>query len=105
MWRIRIVEMSRSYFVYILTNRPRGVLYVGVTNNLARRISEHRAKIVQGFASEHGLIMLVHVEEYLSILEARTREHALKRWRRAWKFELIEKNNPDWRDLSDDLSF
>jgi len=51
------------------------------------------------------LVLLVHVEEYVSILEARAREHALKRWRRAWKFELIEKNNPDWRDLSGDLSF
>jgi putative endonuclease len=105
MWRIRITEMSRQYFVYILANRARGVLYVGVTNNLSRRISEHRAKIVPGFASEHGLILLVHVEEYASILEARAREHALKRWRRAWKFELIEKNNPNWRDLSSDLAF
>ena len=97
--------MTRSYYVYILTNRPRGVLYVGVTNDLVRRITEHRGKIVPGFTSRHGVIMLVHVEEYSSILEARTREHALKRWRRAWKFELIEKNNPDWRDLSADLSF
>jgi putative endonuclease len=105
MWRIWIAEMPRSYFVYILANRARGVLYVGVTNNLARRISEHRAKIVSGFASEHGLILLVHAEEYVSILEARVREHALKRWRRAWKFELIEKDNPEWRDLSGDLSF
>jgi putative endonuclease len=105
MWRIGSSKMSRRYFVYILANRPRGVLYVGVTNNLPRRISEHRAKIVPGFASDHGLVLLVHAEEYASILEARTREHALKRWRRAWKFELIEKNNPDWRDLSGDLSF
>jgi putative endonuclease len=95
--------MARSYFVYILTNRPRGVLYVGVINNPARRITEHRAKIVPGFTSRHGVIRLVHVEEYSSILEARAREHSLKRWRRSWKFELIEKNNPDWSDLSDDL--
>jgi putative endonuclease len=97
--------MPRSYFVYILTNRPRGVLYVGVTNDLARRITEHRAKIVPGFTSRHGLVLLVHVEEYSSILEARAREHSLKRWHRAWKFELIEKDNPEWRDLSADLSF
>jgi putative endonuclease len=103
MWRNRIVDMSRRYYVYILANRARGVLYVGVTNSLARRISEHLAKIVPGFASEHGLILLVHVEEFASVLEARAREHALKRWRRAWKFELIEKDNPDWRDLSGDL--
>src|SRR4051794_468957 len=97
--------MPRSYFVYILTNRPRGVLYVGVTNNVARRISEHRAKIVPGFTSKHGVFLLVHVEEYASVLDARAREHSLKRWRREWKFELIEKDNPDWRDLTDDISF
>jgi putative endonuclease len=97
--------MPKSYFVYILTNRPRGVLYVGVTNNLSRRISEHRAKIVPGFTNDHGVVRLVHVEEYGSILEARARERALKRWRRVWKFELVEKHNPDWRDLSGDLSF
>jgi len=96
--------MSRSYFVYILANRPRGVLYVGVTNNVARRIFEHRAKIVPGFTSKHGVILLVHVEEYASILEARAREHSLKRWRREWKFELIEQHNPGWRDLTDDIS-
>src|SRR3978361_394932 len=97
--------MTRSYFVYILTNRPRGVLYVGVTNDVARRITEHRAKIVPGFTSRHSVFMLVHVEEYSSILEARAREHSLKRWRRAWKFELVEKDNPEWRDLSADISF
>jgi putative endonuclease len=101
----RIFKMPRSYFVYILTNRARGVLYIGVTNNLSRRISEHRAKIVPGFTSRHGVIILVHIEEYSSILEARAREYSLKRWRREWKFELIESNNPDWRDLSSDLSF
>jgi putative endonuclease len=97
--------MRRGYFVYILANCRRGVLYIGVTNNPSRRVSEHRAKVVPGFTSKHGVILLVHVEEYGSILEARAREHSLKRWRRDWKFELIEKDNPDWRDLSDELSF
>ena len=97
--------MVSSFFVYILANKRRGVLYVGVTNDISRRISEHRTKIVPGFTSRHGAIILVHVEEYASVLEARAREHSLKRWRRAWKFELIEKDNPDWRDLSGDLSF
>jgi putative endonuclease len=95
--------MARRYFVYILTNRCRGVLYVGVTNDLARRISEHKAKLVPGFTSTYGLTMLVYAEEYESILDARARERSLKRWRRAWKFELIEKLNPEWRDLSSDL--
>jgi putative endonuclease len=97
--------MPRRFFVYILANCRRGVLYVGVTNNLSRRVSQHRAKVVPGFTSKPGVILLVHVEEYGSILEARAREHSLKRWRRNWKFDLIEKDNPDWRDLSDNLSF
>lgn len=95
--------MSGSFSVYILANRPRSVLYVGVTNDLARRITEHRAKLVSGFTRSYGVVMLVHAEHYESILEARAREHSLKRWRRAWKFQLIEQANPDWRDLSDTL--
>ena len=94
--------MARRYFVYILTNRRRGVLYVGVTNDLVRRVSEHKEKVVPGFTSTYGLTMLVYVEEYTSILDARARERSLKRWRRAWKFELIEELNPEWRDLSTD---
>jgi len=93
--------MSESSFVYILANRPRGVLYVGVTNNLARRVSEHRNGTVPGFTRTYGLKYLVYAEPYESILEARAREHSLKRWRRAWKFDLIETTNPDWKDLSD----
>jgi len=96
--------MEKRYFVYILTNCKRGVLYIGVTNDLVRRLCEHKGKVVPGFTSRYGLTMLVYYEEYLSILEARNRERALKRWRRAWKFDLIEKLNPEWRDLSDDLA-
>jgi putative endonuclease len=95
--------MVQSYFVYILTNRPRGVLYVGVTNDIGRRLAEHRAKLVTGFTARYGITMLVHFEEYASIIEARAREHSLKRWRRKWKFALIEESNPGWRDLSLDL--
>lgn len=97
--------MSQTFFVYILANRPRGVLYVGVTNDLSRRITEHRAKLAPGFTATYGVTALVHVEEYASIIEARAREQSLKRWRRAWKFDLIETQNPDWRDLSSDISF
>jgi putative endonuclease len=96
--------MDNRYFVYILTNCKRGVLYVGVTNDLVRRLSEHKGKVVPGFTSKYGLIMLVYYEEYSSILEARDRERVLKRWRRAWKFDLIEKLNPNWRDLTDNLA-
>lgn len=95
--------MNRSFFVYILANKPRGVLYVGITNDLPRRLAEHRAKLVPSFTANYGVTCLVHMENYTSVLEARAREHSLKRWRRTWKFELIEKNNPEWRDLSDDI--
>jgi putative endonuclease len=96
--------MSRRFFVYILTNGPRGVLYVGVTNDLIRRLSEHKAKLVPGFTKAYGVVLLVYYEEYSSILEARAREATLKRWRRAWKIALVDKFNPDWRDLSDQLA-
>lgn len=95
--------MSKSYFVYILANGPKGVLYVGVTNDLARRAWQHKSKAVQGFTNTYGVSRLVYSEEYHSILEAREREQALKHWRRAWKFKLIESVNPDWRDLYDEL--
>jgi putative endonuclease len=92
-----------SYYVYILTNRRYGVLYVGVTNDLARRIFQHRAKTIPSFTAKYGVIRLVYFEEYLSILEARARERSLKRWRRAWKLSLIDQFNAEWRDLADDL--
>ncbi len=96
--------MDATFFVYILASKRNGTLYVGVTNNLARRIAEHKAKLVPGFTRTYGVTLLVHFEAYASILEARAREHSLKRWRRAWKIELIEKLNPDWRDLTDQLN-
>ena len=95
--------MHISFFVYILANQKNGTLYVGVTNNLARRIAEHKAKLVPGFTRKYGVDRLVYFEAFESILEARAREHALKRWRRAWKIALIEELNPDWRDLSNQI--
>jgi putative endonuclease len=92
------------FFVYILTNRPKGVLYVGVTGDLARRISEHKGKFVAGFTRDYGVSKLIYFEEYASILEARARERTMKRWRRAWKISLVETMNPDWKDLSDQLA-
>jgi putative endonuclease len=96
--------MEGAYFVYILASKKNGTLYVGVTNNLARRLTEHKAKLVPGFTRKYAVDQLVYFEAYSSILEARAREHSLKRWRRAWKIALIEKNNPDWRDLADQLN-
>jgi len=97
--------MSDRYFVYILASQRNGTLYVGVTNDLVRRVGDHKAKAVPGFTSQYGVTQLVYFEDYGSILEARAREHAMKRWRRAWKIELIEKLNPTWRDLSSEVAF
>jgi len=96
--------MDTPFFVYILASKRNGTLYIGVTNNLARRVAEHKAKLVPGFTRKYGVDLLVYIEAFDSILEARAREHSLKRWRRAWKIELIEKLNPDWRDLTDQLN-
>jgi putative endonuclease len=95
---------AERFFVYILTNRPKGVLYVGVTGDLIRRISEHQGKFVAGFTRDYGVIKLVYFEEHASILEARARERTMKRWRRAWKISLIETMNPEWSDLSEQLA-
>ncbi|WP_029351154.1 GIY-YIG nuclease family protein [Bosea sp. 117] len=91
------------YAVYILASARNGTLYVGVTNDLARRLTEHRSGLVPGFTLRYGVRRLVHVEYFASIDEARMREGRLKKWRRSWKLDLIEAANPQWRDLTDDL--
>ncbi len=88
-----------TYYVYIVTNRPRGTLYIGVTNDIARRAWEHREGLVDGFTKRYGLNLLVHVEEYQDVGEAIHREKRLKHWNRAWKIALIEESNPNWEDL------
>ena len=97
--------MDMVFFVYILASKRNGTLYVGVTSNLARRMSEHKAKLVPGFTRKYEVDQLVYFETFASILEVRAREHSLKRWRRDWKIALIEKLNPDWRDLVNELNF
>ena len=86
--RDRRRDVGRHYYVYILTNRRRGVLYVGVTNDLVHRVTVHKQMVLPGFTKTYGVILLVYYEEYPSILEARARERALKRWRREWKIEF-----------------
>ena len=95
--------MGKTYYVYILASRYRGTMYVGVTNDLSRRLSEHKAGAIPGFTKAYKVTRLVYIEEYGSINDARARERQLKRWRREWKFELIEAENPTWQDLSDRL--
>ena len=93
-----------EFYVYILASRYRGTMYVGVTNNLSRRMDEHNSGAVPGFTKRYKINLLVYCEGYASILEARERERILKRWRREWKFELIEAQNPDWSDLTSQLA-
>ena len=96
--------MDARFSVYILASNKNATLYIGVTNNLARRLSEHKAKLVPGFTRQYEVDQLVYYEAFDSILEARARELSMKRWRRAWKIALIEKLNPDWRDLAGELN-
>jgi putative endonuclease len=91
--------MKRNYFVYILTTRNNTVLYTGVTSNLLQRIQQHEQGIVGGFTKKYNVHKLVYAEEYSDIEEAIHREKCIKRWKRNWKIELIEKANPDWDNL------
>lgn len=92
-----------SAHVYILASKRNGTLYVGVTTDLARRIHEHKIDAADSFTRKHGVKTLVHVETYEDLEEARRRERALKRWQRKWKLELIERDNPRWCDLYQDI--
>jgi len=91
-------------WVYILASRYRGTLYIGVTADIARRSWQHREGIGSGFTKRYEVHRLVYAEEYPTIAEAIAREKALKKWRRAWKIELVETANPDWDDLFDRLN-
>ncbi len=88
-----------AFYVYMLASRKNGTLYVGVTSDLVRRAHEHRNGLVEGFTRRHGVKMLVWFEIHEDALAAIGREKQLKRWRRSWKIELIESNNPEWQDL------
>ena len=93
-----------SFYTYILTNRPNGTLYVGVTNNLAARIYAHKCKRGSKFTTQYGLDKLVYYETYDTPGAAIWREKRLKTWKRAWKVRLILQMNPDWHDLYEELA-
>ena len=88
-----------NYFVYILASAFNGTLYIGVTNDLIRRVAEHKAGIVKGFTKEYAVYRLVYFEHTESVEAAITREKQLKNWHRDWKKNLIERDNPQWMDL------
>lgn len=98
-----IQGFMKQYFVYILASERNGTLYIGVTNNLIRRIYEHKEGIIEGFTKKYSIKQLVYFEETNEIHSALEREKKLKTWKRKWKLELIEKHNPEWTDLSVNL--
>jgi len=91
---------DEQYYVYVLTNKANKVLYIGVTNNLTRRIFEHNNKLVEGFTKKYNLTKLVYYETTADVGTAIGREKQLKNWHRDWKMNLITQFNPEWNDLS-----
>jgi len=98
------LHAAMSGWVYILTSRPRGTLYVGVTNDLVRRAHEHCEGLADGFSQKHGVKQLVYFEEHATVPLAIQREKNIKHWSRQWKIDLIVSLNPEWLDLWDDIT-
>lgn len=93
----------KQYFLYIMASKKNGTLYIGVTNNLVRRVYEHKEGLIEGFTKKYNVKNLVYYEIYNEMYEAIKREKAMKKWLRKWKIELIEKTNPDWVDLYEEI--
>jgi len=93
----------KNGYVYILASRRNGTLYVGVTSNLVQRVWQHKQHLIAGFTEKYNVTHLVYFEVHDAIYSAICREKQIKKWRRAWKLNLIEKFNPEWRDLYEDL--
>jgi putative endonuclease len=89
----------KFYWVYILCSKRNGTLYIGLTNDLARRIFEHKEKLIDGFTRNYNVTSLVYVEGFNNINDAIQSEKCIKKWHRSWKLRLIEKHNPEWKDL------
>ena len=94
-------KTTHQYYLYLLTNKRNGTLYIGVTNNLERRLFEHKKKLIDGFTKRYNLNKLVYFEVYQFVNGAIKREKNMKKWKRQWKIDLIERDNPNWKDLSD----
>ncbi len=93
----------KKYWTYIVASKKNGTLYIGVTNNLARRIYEHKQHFVSGFTKKYKLNLLVYAEQHTTMMQAIAREKQLKHWNRDWKIKLIEEKNPVWYDISDQI--
>ncbi len=96
--------LMRDAYLYILASRPGGALYIGVTNDLIRRVTEHRAKLVDGHTRRYNITRLVYFEVHATMRDAIQREKNLKHWPRVWKTRLIAQDNATWRDLYDDIA-
>ncbi len=94
---------DKQYYIYILTNKTNNVFYIGITNDLSRRMFEHKNKIVEGFTKKYNLKKLVYYEVTNDVESAIRREKQLKNWRREWKLNLIKQFNPEWIDLSEEF--
>ena len=99
-----MARRERVYFVYILASGPNGTLYTGVTNNLSRRVYEHREGLVEGFTKKYGVKRLVYFERFPTAPDAIHREKRIKKYPRAWKINLIREMNPEWLDLAETLN-
>jgi putative endonuclease len=102
--RVVSANVEKEFFVYVLASDRNGTLYIGVTSDLIRRIHEHKNDVVDGFTKTYGVHRLVHFEIFSTAETAIQREKNLKHWIRQWKVELIEKSNPTWRDLYDEIA-
>ena len=96
--------MHKVFYVYMLASARNGTLYLGVTSDLVKRIWEHRESVIEGFTKNHGVKHLMWFEVHGDAIAAITREKQLKKWNREWKINLIQKENPDWRDLYADIT-
>ena len=94
------MKTTHQYYIYILANKYDGVIYIGVTNDLQRRVYEHKKGLIKGFTQKYNVNTLIYFESFKDINEAITREKNLKKWKRDWKINLIEKENKSWNDLS-----
>jgi putative endonuclease len=97
------MRTKKYYYVYILASKPNGTLYIGMSDDLIRRVLEHKQGLIPGFTKTYGVKMLVYYEQTELVLSAITREKQLKKWKRAWKIRLIQSMNPEWKDLYDEL--
>jgi len=97
-----MARRAKTFWVYILASGRNGTLYVGVTNDIARRVYQHKEGLVPGFTKKHRVTKLVHCEPFDRISYAIQREKTLKKWPRKWKMDLVERDNPQWRDLAEE---